>query len=111
MPLRRVNHRYVIATSTVVDISSVDTEVVERVAKDEYWSREKSEGKGEDDFFKDGEEGKEVVKKEVDPQRIEDQKKVDKAIMASVRKEKDLEAYLSASFNLRGGERPHEMVF
>lgn len=98
-----------IATSTVVDISAVDTEVVDRVAKDEYWAREKTEGKGEDDFFKDGETT--PAKKEVDPQRIEDQKKVDKAIMASVRKEKDLEAYLGASFNLRSGERPHEMVF
>ncbi|EMD93239.1 hypothetical protein COCC4DRAFT_132647 [Bipolaris maydis ATCC 48331] len=106
VPLRRVNHRYVIATSTVVDISAVDADVVSRVSKDEYWAREKKE---EDDFFKEGSET--PAKKEVDPQRIEDQKAVDKSIMASIKKTPDLEAYLSASFSLRGNERPHEMVF
>ncbi|CAO2655874.1 Nn.00g046770.m01.CDS01 [Neocucurbitaria sp. VM-36] len=111
VPLRRVNHRYVIATSTVVDISGVDEEVVERVSKDEYWAREKKEsGKGEDAFFEQGKEG-EVQKKETDPQRIEDQKKVDKALMANIKKVPELEGYLGASFSLRGNERPHEMVF
>ncbi|KAF1944804.1 hypothetical protein EJ02DRAFT_452139 [Clathrospora elynae] len=108
VPLRRVNHRYVIATSTVVDITGLDEEVVERVSKDEYWAREKKDGKGEDDFFKDGET---PTKKETDPQRIEDQKKVDKALVANIKKTPDLEAYLGASFSLRSNERPHEMVF
>jgi large subunit ribosomal protein L6e len=109
VPLRRVNHRYVIATSTVVDIAGLDEEVVERVSKDEYWAREKKEeGKGEDDFFKDGET---PAKKEIDPQRIEDQKSVDKALMASIKRTPDLQDYLGASFSLRGSERPHEMVF
>jgi large subunit ribosomal protein L6e len=52
-----------------------------------------------------------VQKKETDPQRIEDQKKVDKVLMANIKKVQDLEAYLSASFSLRGDEKPHEMVF
>lgn len=56
VPLRRVNHRYVIATSTTVDISGVDSDVLDRASKDEYWAKEKGkDGKGEDDFFKDGE--------------------------------------------------------
>jgi large subunit ribosomal protein L6e len=55
VPLRRVNHRYVIATKTVVDVSGVDSEVLDRVSKDEYWAREKKEGKGEEAFFQDGE--------------------------------------------------------
>ncbi|KAK3210101.1 hypothetical protein GRF29_44g1631297 [Pseudopithomyces chartarum] len=108
VPLRRVNHRYVIATSTSVDITGVDDEVLERVSKDEYWAREKKEGKGEEEFFQDGEAQQ---KKETDPQRIEDQKKVDKAIMANIRKVPDLESYLGATFSLRGDEKPHEMVF
>lgn len=106
VPLRRVNHRFVIATSTVVDISGLDDEVVERVSKDEYWAREKKEG--EESFFKDGEAPQ---KKETDPQRIEDQKKVDKVLMANIKKVPELEGYLGASFSLRGNERPHEMVF
>ncbi|KAF2642869.1 hypothetical protein P280DRAFT_548280 [Massarina eburnea CBS 473.64] len=108
VPLRRVNHRYVIATSTTVDVAGVDSDVLDRVSNDEYWSREKKEGKGEDEFFKDGELAQ---KKETDPQRIEDQKKVDKAIVANIRKVPNLEAYLSTSFSLRGDEKPHEMVF
>lgn len=110
VPLRRVNHRYVIATSTVVDVSAVDADVVARVSADAYWAREKKAGEsGEEAFFKDG--GETPAKKDVDPQRIEDQKKVDKAVMASIKKTPDLEAYLGASFSLRGNERPHEMVF
>ncbi|KAF1977555.1 hypothetical protein BU23DRAFT_578046 [Bimuria novae-zelandiae CBS 107.79] len=108
VPLRRVNHRYVIATSTSVDITGVDEEVLDRVSKDEYWAREKKEGKGEEEFFQEGEAPQ---KKEVDPQRIEDQKKVDKVVMANVRKVPDLEAYMGATFSLRGDEKPHEMVF
>ncbi|KAH7383290.1 ribosomal protein L6e-domain-containing protein [Pyrenochaeta sp. MPI-SDFR-AT-0127] len=106
VPLRRVNHRFVIATSTVLDISGLDDEVVERVSKDEYWAKEKKEG--EENFFKDGEAPQ---KKETDPQRIEDQKKVDKVLMANIKKVPELEGYLGASFSLRGNERPHEMVF
>ncbi|KAF2866991.1 ribosomal protein L6e-domain-containing protein [Massariosphaeria phaeospora] len=108
VPLRRVNHRYVIATSTVVDITGVEDEVLDRVSKDEYWAREKKEGKGEEEFFGDAEAAQ---KKETDPQRIEDQKKVDKVIVANVKKVADLEAYLGSSFSLSSSERPHEMVF
>lgn len=52
-----------------------------------------------------------VQKKETDPQRIEDQKKVDKPLMANIRKVQDLEAYLASSFSLQNHQRPHEMVF
>ncbi|KAF2849848.1 hypothetical protein T440DRAFT_468909 [Plenodomus tracheiphilus IPT5] len=109
VPIRRVNHRYVIATSTVVDLTGLDTEVVDRVSRDEYWAREKRDEGGEENFFKDGSEA--LQRKEVDPQRIEDQKSVDRVVMAGVKKVADLEDYLGASFSLRGSERPHEMVF
>ena len=56
VPLRRVNARYVIATSTKVDISGIDSSVVEKVGGDAYFAREKkSKAKGEDAFFKQGE--------------------------------------------------------
>lgn len=52
-----MNARYVIATSTKVDISSVDEKILEKVSKPEYFAREKSgkSGKGEEAFFKQGE--------------------------------------------------------
>ncbi len=54
--MRRVNARYVIATSTSVDLKGVDNKVLEKVSKTEYFAREKSEKKkGEDAFFKQGE--------------------------------------------------------
>ncbi|KAF3035371.1 60S ribosomal protein L6 [Didymella sp. IMI 355093] len=109
VPLRRVNHRYVIATGASVDVSNLDSEVLDRVSKDEYWAREKKEGKGEDAFFEQGETTPQ--KKDVDPQRIADQKTVDKALMATIKQQPDLEQYLGASFSLRSGQHPHEMVF
>ena len=56
VPLRRVNARYVIATSTSVDLKGVDNSVLDKVSKVEYFAREKGEKKkGEEGFFKQGE--------------------------------------------------------
>lgn len=84
--------------------------MIDRVSKDEYWAREKKEGKdGEDAFF--GEEGKTPEKKEVEPQRLDDQKSVDRVVLKKIGETEGLKDYLGASFSLRSGERPHEMVF
>jgi len=109
VPLRRVNARYVIATRTKVDISGVDAAVVEKVGSDSYFAREKkSEKKGEEAFFKQGEKPE---AKKVASARAEDQKSVDKALLASLKKEPFLFSYLAATFSLRNGDKPHEMVF
>lgn len=50
-------------------------------------------------------------KKETSKDRIEDQKSVDKALLATIKKEAHLADYLSASFSLRSSDRPHQMVF
>lgn len=42
---------------------------------------------------------------------MEDQKAVDKALIANIKKEAHLLDYLSASFSLRKSDRPHTMVF
>ena len=56
VPLRRVNARYVIATSAKVDLKGIDEKTVEKVGEEGYFSREKGKDKsGEEAFFKHGE--------------------------------------------------------
>lgn len=125
VPLRRVNARYVIATSTQVDIKSLDKKLLDKVSSDEYFARDKAKDKkSEEAFFKQGEAQVRIKhfyekqtsadckqKKELSKGRADDQKAIDKAILAKVKKEPMLESYLAASFSLRKGDRPHEMVF
>jgi ribosomal protein L14E/L6E/L27E len=56
VPLRRVNARYVIATSKRVDISGVDAKAVEKISAPGYFTKDKkAEKKTEEAFFKQGE--------------------------------------------------------
>jgi large subunit ribosomal protein L6e len=56
VPLRRVNARYVIATSEKVDLSGIDSKKLDEIAGDKYFAREKGDKKnGEEQFFKQGE--------------------------------------------------------
>jgi large subunit ribosomal protein L6e len=56
VPLRRVNARYVIATSQKIDLAGVDQAKIEEIASEKYFAREKADKKkGEDAFFKQGE--------------------------------------------------------
>lgn len=56
VPLRRVNARYVIATSQKIDLSGVDQAKVDEIASEKYFAREKADKKkGEEEFFKQGE--------------------------------------------------------
>ncbi|GAA6009754.1 60S ribosomal protein L6 [Rhodotorula paludigena] len=104
VPLRRVNQAYCIATSTKVDIGSIDT------AKftDAYFSKDKaSSRKGkEGEFFKDGAE-----KKEFPADKAADQKNVDKQILAAVKQTPNLAKYLSSSFGLSKGQHAHLLKF
>ena len=109
VPLRRVNARYVIATKTSVDVKGIDEATVNKAGGAEYFARNKKEDKkgSEEKFFGEGKKEKNEVK----GSRVEDQKKVDKALLASIKKEPMLMSYLGSSFSLRKGDRPHEMVF
>ncbi|RMY97748.1 hypothetical protein D0862_07900, partial [Hortaea werneckii] len=74
VPLRRVNARYVIATSTNVPIDSIDKSTVEKVGKPEYFARDrKADKKGSEEGFFAQQEGKGAQKKEVSSARAEDQ--------------------------------------
>ena len=50
-----------------------------------------------------------MQKKEIGSDRANDQKAVDKALLATIKKEPHLMEYLGSTFSLRKGDRPHEM--
>jgi large subunit ribosomal protein L6e len=56
VPIRRVNSRYVIATSTKVDVGGLDQKTLDKISSSEYFAREKKsrKQKGEDAFMKQG---------------------------------------------------------
>ncbi|KAI1208818.1 ribosomal protein L6e-domain-containing protein [Annulohypoxylon truncatum] len=107
VPLRRVNARYVIATSYKIDLSGLDESKVNEVAQAQYFTRDKAKDKAsEDAFFKQGEKPQ---KKEVNTSRAADQKTIDQALIANIKKVDLLASYLASSFSLRKGDKPHEM--
>lgn len=131
VPLRRVNSRYVIATSYKVDISGLDEKKIEEISQPKYFTAEKAKEKaGEEAFFKQGEKPQvrlsnplttcvnrdqntdcRLQKKEVNSSRAADQKAIDKALIANIKKVDMLASYLSSSFSLRKGDKPHEMAW
>merc|ERR1711953_596866 len=106
-PLRRVNQRYLVATSTKLDISKVS--VPENI-NDKYFARVKAEkSKKEGDIF---EAKKEAYKPS--EQRKADQAAVDARVLAAIKGHADgavLRQYLKATFSLSKGEFPHKMCF
>ncbi|KAJ3207366.1 hypothetical protein HDU83_005307 [Entophlyctis luteolus] len=104
VPLRRVNQAYVIATSAKVDISTV---TIPEHINDAYFKFTKEDKpKATDAALFDP-----SVKKPVDAQRSADQKSIDSALVAVVKKTPLLKAYLSASFALSKGQAPHTLKF
>merc|ERR1712058_190954 len=109
VPLRRVNARYVIATSQKVDLAGIDTKKIEEASDAKYFAAAKGEKKSsEEAFFAQGEKAE---KKKPSTSRAADQKSIDKALLSTIKKEPMLAAYLSSSFSLRKGDRPHEMAW
>ncbi|KAI0053004.1 60S ribosomal protein L6 [Auriscalpium vulgare] len=107
VPLRRVNQAYVIATSTTVDLGDYK---VDAKFSDAYFSKPASKGSksAEEEFFTDGK----PKEKEAFPEsKSADQKEIDKAIIASLKKTEHLAKYLKASWGLSKGEYPHQLVF
>ncbi|KAI2640511.1 ribosomal protein L6e-domain-containing protein [Hypomontagnella submonticulosa] len=107
VPLRRVNSRYVIATSYKIDLKGLDQSKIDEVSQASYFVRDKAKDKAsEDAFFQQGEKPQ---KKEISSSRAADQKTIDKALIANIKKVDLLASYLASSFSLRKGDKPHEM--
>lgn len=105
VPIRRVNQAYVIATSTKVDISGVN---VDAKLNDAYFRREKAaKVKAEASFFADP-----ANKAPIAEHRVADQKALDKELLEAIKKgDKLLPKYLSTTFSLSKGDRPHALRF
>ncbi|BFZ53133.1 60S ribosomal protein L6 [Savitreella phatthalungensis] len=108
VPLRRVNPAYLIATSTKVSLpgslalDKFDAKYFAREQEKKSAKGKKSEG----EFFGDNKE-----KKQVAASRVEDQKTIDKEIIAAIKSTPNLRSYLASSFSLSKGDRPHLMKF
>merc|ERR1712059_221145 len=94
-PLRRINQRYLVATSTKLDIAKVN--VPENI-NDKYFARVKAK--------------KEAYKPS--EQRKADQVAVDTQVLAAIKANKEgaiLKQYLKHAFALSKGDFPHKMQF
>ncbi|KAG6821624.1 hypothetical protein H0H93_000133 [Arthromyces matolae] len=96
VPLRRVNQAYVIATSTKLDLESFK---VDEKINDAYFAKAATKGSrsAEEEFFEDG---KPKAKEPLPASRSADQKDVDRAVLAAVKKTENLSKYLKSSFGL-----------
>jgi len=106
VPLRRVNQAYVIATSTIVELPELK---LDEKLDDKFFKPQKEKTKKpktEAEFF-----NKETKKKELKPERVELQKTVDSQVLAAVKKQPLLKAYLGARFSLKQGQFPHLLKF
>jgi len=118
IPLRRVDSRYIIATSTKINLGALDGKVLEKVdgALFKRKLREKK-AKSAAGFL-----GKKKAvaaatgagKKKIPDERVALQKQVDAGIIASIKKDanaKLLPGYLRSVFTVKPGDTPHRMQF
>lgn len=121
VPLRRVDSRYIIATSTKVDISSVDTSKVtadvfkrakteKRVKSEQEFMGDKAKAAAEAKAKKTSKAKK--AKATVSEARAALQKAVDTALIAAIKKDplgKEKGGYLRSVFTVKPGDMPHRL--
>jgi len=102
VPLRRVNQRYTIATSTKIDLSSADFSAV----NDDFFgkTKEKRKKKTESTFF-----AAQTEKSELSEEHISTCRKTEDPVVKALTP--DLKAYLKCAFALTRKDLPHEMKF
>jgi len=106
VPLRRVNQIYVIATSTKLDLSSVQVDKLD----DKFFKRVRPTKKNaEKDIFDSKKE-----KSPLSDERREAQRTVDTAVLNAIKANADsrlLRRYLKSRFQLWNGVLPHKLKF
>ena len=104
VPLRRVNQRYVIGTSTNVSVDGVDVSKID----DAFFAREKKVAKKGEEALFDAAAPKATV---TSPARKAAQTAVDAKLSANIAKVELLDSYLKARFSLSRNDKPHTMKF
>jgi len=110
VPMRRVDQRYVISTSTKLDLKDV---MIPEKINDRWFRRNDARHKSiicaqkkKTDFF-----GKPKKRKRRSPEVKEFQMQVDNQILPVIKKTVYLQHYLKSKFSLKPGQAPHKMKF
>jgi len=117
VPLKRIDQKLVIATSTKVDISGVE---LSDELNDKLFKKTRTNPKKQKEFLstEQTKEGSTKAKRELTAEEKENlekrkalQEKIDEQILPGVEKVEYLSGFLKSTFSLKPGQYPHELKF